>query len=213
VARSFSDECRCSTNLLVVEVWSHHSAPPSTSLAASIGAYFPRSKTVSTGLHDELRLSENDSVWYSVFTRWWQQTWSNYSCTFCVVCVVSDARFGKNPLFRDHIPTACHMVEFDGCKMSGCGPYSECPDLHKFAYCLQFILSLMGEVLYGLKTTISIIFEKFAWTFIFIAILFKLGATNESERRSREFVASGEVSGKTAKLVTSGKAACRWRAA
>jgi len=36
-AASVSDECSCSTNLLVVEVWSHHSAPPSTSLAEGKG--------------------------------------------------------------------------------------------------------------------------------------------------------------------------------
>jgi len=34
---SVSDECSCLTNLLVIEVWSHHSAPPSTSLAEGKG--------------------------------------------------------------------------------------------------------------------------------------------------------------------------------
>jgi len=37
LAASVSDECSCSTNLLVVQVWSHHSAPPSTSLAEGKG--------------------------------------------------------------------------------------------------------------------------------------------------------------------------------
>jgi len=39
-AVSVIDECICSTNLLVVEVWSHHSAPPSTSLAEGKGTYW-----------------------------------------------------------------------------------------------------------------------------------------------------------------------------